>query len=63
MSSLEEQLKLHGQIMKSCVSAMIEMEAMKTENKQRELQGLSLAYDENDFFSLVREHNLGGTHD
>lgn len=59
MSSLEEQLKLHGQIMKSCVYAMVEMEAMKAKNKQRELQGLSLAYDDNAFFSLICEHSLG----
>lgn len=38
--------------------AYIEVQGMKTKNKQRELDGSSLAYSEEHFCYLINENNL-----
>jgi hypothetical protein len=40
-------------------SAMIELEAMKAENMQREHMGQSMAWDESSFTSLIDKYQLG----
>jgi hypothetical protein len=40
------------------LQAEIEMNAMITENKQREIQGDSLAYSEVDFMGLIEKHSI-----
>lgn len=41
------------------VSALIEVKGMEAENKIREQQGLSLAYDEDAFLNVLRTYGLG----
>jgi hypothetical protein len=41
------------------LQAEIEMNAMKAENKQRELLGESPAYTERDFMNLIEKHGIG----
>lgn len=38
--------------------AMIELEAMKSANLERTMQNESLAYDEIDFFNLIKKYDL-----
>lgn len=40
------------------LEATIEMEAMKAENKIRELSGKSLAYGEDQFMALINKHGI-----
>ncbi len=39
--------------------AMIEMEAMKAENKYREMRGESIGYVEIDFIKLIDKYGIG----
>lgn len=55
MTNEENLIFLKSQI--TC--AIIELEAMKAENKQREIEGKSLAYDEESFLSLINKYGLG----
>ena len=41
------------------VCALLEMEGMKAENKQRELRGESLAYDHKAFCDLILQYGIG----
>lgn len=43
---------------RDAVSAMIEVEAMKAENKDRELRGESLAYTEKDFIAIQEAYGM-----
>ena len=45
-------------ILGRCTVAMIRAKGMEAENRQRELNGLSLAYDEEAFERLIDECNL-----
>jgi len=45
----------HNTMMLQC---QITMEAMKAENKQRELEGKSLAYTEKQFIDLINEFGI-----
>lgn len=45
--------------MNEAVSALIELEGMKAANKEREMQGLALAYDEGAFADLLKTYELG----
>jgi len=55
----EQFLFEHARQFNEAVSALIELEAMKADNKQRELKGKSLSYDENDFLNLFERYGLG----
>jgi hypothetical protein len=41
-------------------AALIEMEAMKAANKEREMHGYALAWDEGAFMSLISKYGLDG---
>jgi hypothetical protein len=45
--------------MNDAVSAMIELEAMKAENKVRESRNESPAYYEDNFMNLLEQYQLG----
>ena len=45
--------------MNKAISAMIELEGMKAANKEREMQGKSLAYGEDAFQALLRQYEFG----
>lgn len=40
------------------LQAEIQMQAMISENKQREILGQSMAYGEKDFIGLIEEYNI-----
>lgn len=40
------------------LEAEIAMNGMIAENKQRELKGKSLAYNEQDFYNLIKEYKI-----
>ena len=54
----EEALKQHAYTMGQCVLALAKIEGMKAENKVRELNGMSLAYDEDSFMSAMDEFRI-----
>lgn len=56
---MENALNQHANQFNQAVSALIELEAMKAENKNRENQGLSPAYGEKDFMNLLDQYDLG----
>jgi hypothetical protein len=41
-------------------AALIEMEAMKAANKEREMHGYALAWDEGAFLALITKYGLDG---
>jgi hypothetical protein len=49
----------HARQMNDAVSAMIELEAMKAENKVRESRNESPAYYEDNFMNLLEQYQLG----
>jgi hypothetical protein len=51
---LEELVKIQA----DCIAAYIECESMKTANQERLSNGLSLAYSEEAFLQLIREHGI-----
>lgn len=55
----EQTLREHAKQFNEAVSALIELEAMKAENTEREQRGESLAYNEEAFMNLLGEYNLG----
>lgn len=55
----ENTLIEHAKQINEATSALIEMEAMKAENRQRELNGQSLAWGFADFQCLLETYGLG----
>lgn len=41
------------------LEARIDLEGMVAENKQREVEGKSMAYKHKDFLDLINRHNIG----
>ena len=51
-------LQMHAMQMNEAISALIELEAMKAENKQREAEGNSPAYTYEQIINLQKEYSL-----
>jgi hypothetical protein len=45
-------------IFAQAVCAMVEIEAMKAENKYREMRQETIAYDEHSFMAVIEEHGI-----
>ena len=56
---MERHLQEHASQLNDVASAIIEMEGMKAANKERELNGQSLAYNQADFEDILKSHELG----